>query len=355
MIANTTRQTNASPPITPPTIAPVFGGAGADAGESGCEGDRVGIDDAMDLDWRLEVGREGIHDGVEDAVVADRAGREEAAASVDEEVRGTDVGAASKLSVRSAGAQAKAGAMSVKRDKAARQLHRPTRMAAVHPANRPESTQGNDTYQPSHPQSALIELKQPNQTLLEAAPPYIAAIVTPNDTTFPRLDCPPPDGDRYDYLRGGEEEDQELDRHGIEATLKYFFALDLHQCVALLPRLLGSIVEAIEFLGPKNCALSVVEGRSDDGTFETLLLLREEMDRIGVKYFFQTNEIDPHKSGDRIKALAELRNQALQPLVGLHLGTNTDVTVVLLNDVAICREDILELIHQRRRQNADMT
>ena len=190
--------------------------------------------------------------------------------------------------------------------------------------------------------------------MLEAATPYVAAIVTPNDTTFPRLDCPAPNGDRYDYLRG-EEEVQELDAHDIEATLKYFFALDLHQCVALLPRLLGSIVEAVEFLGPEHCALSVVEGRSDDGTFETLLLLREEMDRIGVKYFLQTNEIDPHKSGDRIKALADLRNQALQPLIDLHLGTNTDVTVVFLNDVAICREDILELIHQRRRQNADMT
>ena len=86
MIANTTKQTNARPPITPPTIAPVSREAGADAGGSGCEGDRVDIDDAMDLDGRLKVGREGIHDGVDDAVVADRVGREEAAACVDEEV-----------------------------------------------------------------------------------------------------------------------------------------------------------------------------------------------------------------------------------------------------------------------------
>ncbi|KAL8865194.1 MAG: hypothetical protein Q9174_007021, partial [Haloplaca sp. 1 TL-2023] len=192
----------------------------------------------------------------------------------------------------------------------------------------------------------------PNTTLLEAASPYVAAIISPNDTTFHRLKCPAPDEDRYDYLQG---EEQKLDTLGIEATLKYFFALDLHQCVALLPRLLGSVVEAIEFLGPENCALSVVEGRSDDGTFETLLLLREELDKIGVRYFLQTNEVDPHNSGDRIKALANLRNQALQPLIDLHLETNTDVTVVFLNDVAICREDILELIHQRRRQNADMT
>ena len=119
---------------------------------------------------------------------------------------------------------------------------------------------------------------------------------------------------------------------------------------------MGSIVEAIEFLGPERCALSIVEGRSDDGTFEILLLLREEMDRMGVKYFLQTNEINPWAAGgDRIKALSELRNQALQPLIDLHLAGDTDVTVVFLNDVAICMEDILELIHQRHRQNADMT
>lgn len=211
---------------------------------------------------------------------------------------------------------------------------------------------GNATYRTSHPQSASSELKQPNKTLLEAATPYIEAIITPNVTTFPRLDCPAPNGDRYEYFRG---EDQGLGANDVKATLKYFFALDLHQCVGLLPRLLGSIVEAVEFLGPEHCALSIVEGRSDDGTFETLLLLREEMDRIGVKYFFQTNEIDPHNGGDRIKALAGLRNQALQPLIDLHLGADTDVTVIFLNDVAICMEDILELIHQRRRQNADMT
>ncbi|KAL9625885.1 MAG: hypothetical protein Q9204_007765, partial [Flavoplaca sp. TL-2023a] len=211
---------------------------------------------------------------------------------------------------------------------------------------------GNGAYQQSHPQSAPTELKQPNKTLLEAANPYIEAIITPNVTTFPRLDCPAPNGDRYAYLQG---EAQGLGAHDIKDTLKYFFALDLHECIGLLPRLLGSIIEAIEFLGPEHCALSIVEGRSDDGTFETLLLLREAMDKIGVKYFFQTNEIDPHNSGDRIKALADLRNQALRPLIDLHLGANTDVTVIFLNDVAICMEDILELIHQRRRQNADMT
>ncbi|KAL8808005.1 MAG: hypothetical protein Q9200_004447 [Gallowayella weberi] len=193
--------------------------------------------------------------------------------------------------------------------------------------------------------------KQANDTLLESAPKYIKAIVAPEDTTFPRLECPSPNGDRYQQLR--HESDGAIAQVS-STTLKYFFALDLYQCAPLLPRLLGSIVETIRFLGPQSCALSVVEGRSDDGTFEVLLLLREEIERMGAQYFLQTNEVNPRaEGGDRIEALAELRNQALQPLIDLHAGLET--TVVFINDVAICMEDILELIYQRHRQNADMT
>ncbi|KAL8790821.1 MAG: hypothetical protein Q9213_000445 [Squamulea squamosa] len=211
----------------------------------------------------------------------------------------------------------------------------------------------NGTHAPSNHRPAGPELKHPNSTLLDAAPAFIEAIISPDDQTFPRLDCPVPTLDRYKHLA---LEVHDADAQDLKAALKYFFALDLHQCAKLLPRLLGSIVEAIEFLGPQSCALSIVEGRSDDGTFEILLLLQEELDRIGVKYFLQTNEVNPTaEGGDRIKALSELRNQALQPLVDLQLGNDTDVTVVFVNDVAICMEDILELIRQRQRQNADMT
>lgn len=206
---------------------------------------------------------------------------------------------------------------------------------------------------PPSPPSAL--LKDGNTTLLEMAPSYVRAIMTPEDTSFPRLACPVPTGDRYLYLKARPTNVT----HASTLRPKYFFALDLHQCASLLPRLIGSIIESIRFLGPQNCALSVVEGRSDDGTFEILLSLRKDMERIGVNYYFNSSDINPTVGdvGDRIKALAELRNQALQPLLD-HADrvtpTNT-TTVVFLNDVALCMEDILELIHQRKYQNADMT
>ena len=107
MIAKTMKPMNASPPITPPTIAPVLFDAGA--GGSGLEGGRIDIDDAIGLDGRLLVGSEGIQDDVEivdDAEVTDRVGREEAAAC-DVEVVEADVGATKSSSVKSADAQAR--------------------------------------------------------------------------------------------------------------------------------------------------------------------------------------------------------------------------------------------------------
>lgn len=176
--------------------------------------------------------------------------------------------------------------------------------------------------------------------------------MTPEDKSIPRLNCPAPSGDRYNYLKG---KSTVIPNSSVQPT--YFFALDLHKSIKILARLFGSIVESIRFLGPENCALSVVEGRSSDGTFEVLTLLSEEMERIGAKYSILTSDINPtgDKGSQRIQALAKLRNLALKPLVDNPEQYSQNATVVFLNDVAICMEDILELIHQRLHQKAEMT
>lgn len=189
-----------------------------------------------------------------------------------------------------------------------------------------------------------------NETLLAQAPFITHAILNPSDTIFPRLECPQPNLDRYAYLKHPSEQS------GASQRPRFFFALNLHQCVHLLPRLIGSIVETIKFLGPENCALSIVEGRSDDGTFEVLDTLRQSLHTLGVKYFFQTSDIEPLvKGGDRIKSLATLRNLALQDLLTNPAHYDADTTVIFSNDIALCMEDILELLHQRRWQGADQT
>lgn len=192
--------------------------------------------------------------------------------------------------------------------------------------------------------------RKTNDTLLAEAPAYIHAILNPSDSTFARLECPQPDLDRYAYL-GHPSNQTEAPQHP-----RFFFALDLHQCVHLLPRLLSSIIETITFLGPENCVLSIVEGRSDDGTFEVLDELRPSLQALGVKYFLQTSDVNPTAPGeDRIEALAGLRNLALQDLLDYPAHYAPDTTIIFLNDIALCMEDILELLHQRKWQGADQT
>ena len=194
-------------------------------------------------------------------------------------------------------------------------------------------------------------IKEGNVPLIEAAPAYIKAIMTPEDTTFPRLKCPVPFQGRYDYLRN---QSTSIDSGG---RRKYFFALNLHQSVTILPRLMGSVVEAIRFLGPAQCALSIVEGRSDDGTFEVLQTLTKALEEERIPYFFKSSDKNP--KGDhaaRIKMLADLRNEALEPMISNpDQYIINDTTVIFLNDISLCMEDILELVHQRVHQNADMT
>ncbi|SPQ26521.1 010c6da5-cf5c-4f00-8fa0-173bb195e99c [Thermothielavioides terrestris] len=171
----------------------------------------------------------------------------------------------------------------------------------------------------------------------------------------PRLHCPKLDPSRYQHLQIGNEEP-------VSTGIRYFFALDLRQCLPLLPRLIGSVVEAIRFLGPEHCALSIVEGNSDDGTGEVLAALRPNLEALGTTYYFSTSDINP-KEADRIKRLAALRNLAIQPILDAARSApnnekkptfSSNTTVVFLNDVAICAEDILELAHQRDHLGADM-
>ncbi|KAM6484411.1 alpha-1,3-mannosyltransferase CMT1 [Trichoderma sp. SZMC 28011] len=139
-----------------------------------------------------------------------------------------------------------------------------------------------------------------------------------------------------------------------DVEIRYFFALDLRNCIKLLPRLIGSIVEVIQFLGPQSCALSIVEGDSPDGTGDVLAALRPSLEALGVRYIYNSSTVHSAE-GNRIAKLAALRNMPLEPIFQGTLPMADDASVIFLNDVAACPEDILELILQKKNLNADMT
>jgi alpha-1,3-mannosyltransferase len=197
----------------------------------------------------------------------------------------------------------------------------------------------------------------------ELVAPYIDAILDPAATVLPRLECPALNTTRYAPLRLRDSaRPTNSTGPGRSASpqphIDYFFALDLRNCLPLLPRLLGSIVEAIRFLGADRCALSIVEGNSPDGTADVLAALQPVLDGLdGLAYFYRPSEINPAEGPGRIKKLAQLRNLALEPLLSDagRARASGNTTVVFANDVAACAEDLLELALQRRGLGADMT
>ncbi|KAK2673116.1 Mannosyltransferase 1, CMT1 [Fusarium oxysporum f. sp. vasinfectum] len=171
-----------------------------------------------------------------------------------------------------------------------------------------------------------------------------------SSAALPRLECPALNDNRYKVLQEPRHGDEVQDSH-----IDYFFALNLRNCIGILPRLIGSIVEAVRFLGPHRCALSIVEGNSPDGTSDILSALKPFLEDLGLVYFYNSSRINPTQGNARIRKLAQLRNLALTPLYKEQVKVTDETTVLFINDVSACTEDILELALQRRSLNADMT
>ncbi|EAQ84571.1 hypothetical protein CHGG_08585 [Chaetomium globosum CBS 148.51] len=110
----------------------------------------------------------------------------------------------------------------------------------------------------SYPVSPDAKLTRENLTA------HIQAILDPNlNPDLPKLKCPPFNASRYEHLKINPSSST---TSSSDPPIHYFFALNLRNCLPILPRLLSSILEAIRFLGPSHCALSIVEGNSPDGT-----------------------------------------------------------------------------------------
>jgi alpha-1,3-mannosyltransferase len=183
---------------------------------------------------------------------------------------------------------------------------------------------------------------------------YVSAINDLSTTTLKHMDCLHLGFNRYESLKAPESGWFS----GTSGPIEFFFALNLRNNLELLPRLMGTVLEAIRYLGPHRCAVSIVEGISPDGTGEVLEALRKTFKALGTPYYFVSSSVDSHE-GDRIEQLAKLRNAALEPLLDSPEAkakryTSESTSIIFLNDVGACPDDILELILQQRHQTADM-
>jgi alpha-1,3-mannosyltransferase len=154
---------------------------------------------------------------------------------------------------------------------------------------------------------------------------------------------------RYDLLTGGD---------GV-----YMFTTITRQIQDQLPDLLAAILVVVDTLGANRVSFSFLEGPSSDLTPSVLddvlhpFLVSLNVPRSRIRIVTNSPKID-FSAGNRIQLLAELRNQALQPLweqtAKSQLGHSVQ-TVVMFNDVYLKAEHFLETLYWHRVNGASIT
>ncbi|KAG9122653.1 hypothetical protein FRC07_000878 [Ceratobasidium sp. 392] len=172
-----------------------------------------------------------------------------------------------------------------------------------------------------------------------------AGLVVANTETYPSCGLSALDKERYAELR--------QDR-------RIFVAINLLQNEGLMPTLVRELLALLEELGPERVFVSIYENASMDLTVMHLRLLCKILEAVGTPYRVIARgltELQQKEHGHRISRLAYLRNTVLEPLFLAQNSTSQTQndsfeTVVFLNDVFFCHGDVLELLFQKKRNQA---
>lgn len=137
---------------------------------------------------------------------------------------------------------------------------------------------------------------------------------------------------------------------------KYFFAINLYNSFDVIPDLFSNMFKVSAILGYQNVFVSVYENGSTDQTKALLRIFDALCRSVGLQVIIRTSLRTRGAFHHRIEYLAEVRNAALAPLQEMRDQSNTVFdSIIFMNDVLPCVDDLLELIWQSRRQNAGIT
>jgi alpha-1,3-mannosyltransferase len=137
---------------------------------------------------------------------------------------------------------------------------------------------------------------------------------------------------------------------------KYFFAINLYNSFDVIPDLFSSLFRVAAILGYQNVFVSIYENGSTDQT-KALLRIYDALARsVGLRVSIRTSMRTRGAFNHRIEYLAEVRNAAFVPLHDLRESNGEYFdTIIFMNDILPCVDDLLELIWQSRLNNAGIT
>jgi hypothetical protein len=134
-----------------------------------------------------------------------------------------------------------------------------------------------------------------------------------------------------------------------------FVASNLVNAAFCLPSFAVMLLRMTAYLDLSRLTVSIYENDSGDATPAVLQALEKALVQAGVKMvIIQSAESDRAERHwqQRIQTMAKLRNEALRPLYENTTGIQYD-SVLFLNDVFTCEADALELLYQRKLQDAE--
>ena len=137
---------------------------------------------------------------------------------------------------------------------------------------------------------------------------------------------------------------------------KYFFAINLYNSFDVIPDLFATLFRVAAILGYHNVYVSIYENGSTDQTKALLRIFDALCRSVGLRVTIRTSMRTRGAFNHRIEYLAEVRNAAFVPLHELRDAENEYFdSIIFMNDVLPCVDDLLELIWQSRRNNAGIT
>ncbi|KAI4519792.1 glycosyltransferase family 69 protein [Schizophyllum commune] len=155
---------------------------------------------------------------------------------------------------------------------------------------------------------------------------------------------------------GGDQDDPAEYLMRTSSEHKYFFAINLYNSFDVIPDLFATLFRVSAILGYQNVFVSIYENGSTDQT-KALLRIFDALTRsVGMRIVIRTSMRTRGAFNHRIEYLAEVRNAAFGPLHELRDAENEYFdTIIFMNDILPCVDDLLELIWQSRRNNAGIT
>ncbi|TEB32831.1 capsular associated protein [Coprinellus micaceus] len=168
---------------------------------------------------------------------------------------------------------------------------------------------------------------------------------------------PPTTTSWFSSIFAGEEDRLAQQKRDLQKSEhKYFFAINLYNSFDVIPDLFATLFRVSSVLGYHNVFVSIYENGSTDQT-KALLRIFDALTRsVGMRVLIRTSTRTRGAFNHRIEYLAEVRNAAFVPLHELRdaEGEYFD-SIIFMNDILPCVDDLLELIWQSRKNNAGIT